>query len=72
MEALQITPLLATDWHAVRQIYWEGIQTGHATFEEQPPTWAAWDTAHLKACRLVARIDGTVVGWAALSPVSSR
>lgn len=72
MEALQITPLLATDWPAVRQIYWEGIQTGHATFEEQPPEWAAWDTAHLQACRLVARIDGTVVGWAALSPVSSR
>jgi len=72
MEAIQITPLLKADWHAVRQIYGEGIQTGHATFEEEPPTWTAWDTAHLEACRLVARIDGTVVGWAALSPVSSR
>jgi len=72
MDALQISPLVATDWPDVRQIYWEGIQTGHATFEEQPPTWEAWDAAHLNTCRLVARIDGTIVGWAALSPVSSR
>jgi len=72
MKTVEITPLLPTDWPDVRQIYWEGIQTGHATFEENPPDWATWDASHLKVCRLVARANGAVVGWAALSPVSSR
>ena len=60
-------------WPAVKTIYEAGIATGNATFETQAPTWEAWDTAHLSHSRLVA-VDaaGTVRGWAALSPVSSR
>jgi L-amino acid N-acyltransferase YncA len=60
------------DWPAVRAIYLEGIATKNATFETDAPEWEKWDSSHLKACRLVARLDGQVVGWAALSPVSSR
>jgi L-amino acid N-acyltransferase YncA len=60
------------DWPAVRAIYFEGIATKNATFETDAPEWEKWDSSHLKACRLVARLDGQVVGWAALSPVSSR
>jgi phosphinothricin acetyltransferase len=60
------------DWPAVRAIYLEGIATKNATFETEAPAWEKWDAAHLKNCRLVARLDGQVVGWAALSPVSSR
>ena len=60
------------DWDAVSAIYREGIVTGQATFEEEAPSWAAWNDGHLTTCRLVARVDDTVVGWAALSPVSER
>jgi phosphinothricin acetyltransferase len=67
-----IRPLDAGDWPAVRAIYAEGIATGNATFEQEPPAWEAWDRSHLATCRLVAEHDGRVVGWAALSPVSDR
>lgn len=63
---------MAADWPAVRAIYAEGIATRNATFETDTPEWGAWDRAHLDACRLVARVDGEVAGWAALSPVSDR
>jgi L-amino acid N-acyltransferase YncA len=57
----------------VRAIYEQGIATGNATFETQAPDWAVWDRAHLAHSRLVAVNDvGMVLGWAALSPVSSR
>src|ERR687894_429293 len=60
------------DWEAVRAIYLEGIATGNATFETDAPDWETWDEGRLKDARLVARSEGRVVGWAALSPVSSR
>lgn len=67
-----IETLTAADWPAVRAIYEEGIATGQATFETAAPDWVAWDTARRPDCRLVARRGRAVVGWAALSPVSSR
>lgn len=67
-----IKPMTPADWPVVRAIYEEGIATGHATFETNTPDWTAWDAAHLPDCRLVARQDGQIIGWAALSPVSSR
>jgi phosphinothricin acetyltransferase len=69
---LVIEPLTADDWGAVRSIYLEGIATGNATFETDAPDWESWDRGRLQKCRLVARTGGQVVGWAALSPVSSR
>ena len=60
------------DWEEVRSIYLEGIATGHATFETEAPGREAWDGGHLAQCRLVARGEGRVLGWAALSPVSRR
>lgn len=60
------------DWLAVSAIYAEGIATGHATFETTVPAWEVWDAGHLPNCRLVAEMNGQVVGWVALSRVSSR
>jgi len=71
-EELQIDAMQTGDWDAVRSIYLEGIATNNATFETDVPDWEVWDSAHLSACRLVAREGGTVVGWAALSRVSAR
>jgi len=64
--------MLPGDWPAVRAIYREGIDTGNATFEEQPPDWEEWDSAHLHDGRLVAVLDGLVVAWASLTSVSGR
>ena len=67
-----IITMAAADWERVRAIYLEGIATGNATFETAAPSWEQWDAAHLPFARLVARQKGTLVGWAALSPVSQR
>lgn len=67
-----IEPLRPEDWSAVRAIYLEGIATGNATFETAVPDWDEWDAKHRPDCRLVARLSGQVIGWTALSPVSSR
>jgi phosphinothricin acetyltransferase len=69
---LDIGEMTAGDWDSVRAIYLEGIATGQATFETEAPTWERWDAAHHRFGRLVARLGGRVVGWAALSPVSRR
>jgi L-amino acid N-acyltransferase YncA len=66
-----IRDLRPDDWPAVRAIYEEGIRSGDATFETQTPSWERWDAAHPEL-RLVAERDGSVVGWAALSPASGR
>ncbi|MAU27050.1 MAG: N-acetyltransferase [Muricauda sp.] len=60
------------DWPKVAQIYAEGIATGFATFEIEVPDYESWNVGHVKPCRLVAENGGSVIGWAALSPVSSR
>jgi L-amino acid N-acyltransferase YncA len=72
-----IAPMLPEDWPAVREIYREGIATGNATFETELPNWQKWDSSHRQDCRLVARDPARVpqvrlLGWAALSPVSTR
>jgi len=69
---LAIDGLRSEDWEQVRAIYLEGIATGHATLETTAPPWEKWDADHLRQPRLVARDGSTVLGWAALSPVSGR
>jgi phosphinothricin acetyltransferase len=71
-EELRIERMAVDDWQDVRSIYLEGIATGNATFEQSAPEWETWHAAHLKECRLVARLHKGLVGWAALTPVSGR
>ncbi len=70
--SIAILGLAAADWDDVRRIYAEGIATGNATMETEPPPWESWDKAHRPDCRLVAREGTRMVGWAALSRVSER
>lgn len=72
MSDLTIEVLRPEHWEAVARIYADGIATGNATFETAVPSWEVWDGAHLDRHRLVALDGGVVVGWAALSAVSSR
>jgi L-amino acid N-acyltransferase YncA len=69
--AVSLRDLRPDDWPAVRSIYDEGMRGGDATFETEPPSWERWNAAHPEL-RLVAERDGSVVGWAALAPVSAR
>jgi len=70
--AVALRELTPDDWPAVADIYWDGMRTGLATFETEVPSWDEWDAAHLPQHRIVAELDGEVIGWAALSPASTR
>lgn len=69
---MEIIFLLPTHWGFVKRIYKEGIDTGNATFQKVIPTWEEWNEAHEKNCRLIAYENEIIIGWAALTPVSSR
>jgi L-amino acid N-acyltransferase YncA/DNA-binding transcriptional ArsR family regulator len=60
------------DLAVVRDIYAEGVATRNATFETEVPTAKALASKWLAGHRWVAELDGRVVGWTAISPVSSR
>lgn len=67
-----IRDLEPADWPAVEAIYRQGIEAGNATFESETPSWEHFDAGKRPDLRLVAVVQGTIVGWAAASPVSSR
>jgi L-amino acid N-acyltransferase YncA len=70
--SVELRGLTEDDWAAVADVYWDGMRDGLATFETEVPSWEAWDAGHFAEHRLVAELLGEVVGWAALSPASSR
>jgi phosphinothricin acetyltransferase len=67
-----IDQMRASDWEHVRSIYLEGVRSGNSTFETDAPSWEKWNEGHLPFARLVMRDEESVLGWAALSPVSKR
>jgi L-amino acid N-acyltransferase YncA len=69
---IEIREMAVEDWGQVQAIYLAGITTGQATFENESPNWAQWNTAHLPKPRLVAISQEKLCGWAALSQVSAR
>ena len=70
--SIELRALTEDDWTAVADIYWDGMRDGLATFETEVPSWEAWDRVHLPDHRLVAELLGEVVGFAVLSPASTR
>jgi phosphinothricin acetyltransferase len=73
VERVVVRELRPEDWPEVHRIYAQGIATGDATFETEPPSWETFDAGRLRTPRLVAEGEGgDVIGWAVLSPVSSR
>jgi L-amino acid N-acyltransferase YncA len=69
---MEIIAMLDSHWDAVKLIYTQGMATGNATFQTEAPSWEEWNKGHLKHCRIVGINNKEVVGWAALSPVSTR
>lgn len=68
---MEIRNLLPEHWPTIKSIY-EGILTGHASFQAFPADWDEWDRHYLSHSRLVTIEGQRTVGWAALGPVSSR
>lgn len=60
------------DADAVLRIYQAGLDGGQASFETEAPDWPRFDSGRHPDHRYVAEIDGTIVGWVAISPVSTR
>ncbi|EAR02469.1 GNAT family N-acetyltransferase [Maribacter sp. HTCC2170] len=69
---MHIYAMAPKDWESVSKIYKAGINTGCATFEKKVPSYEDWDKAHISSCRIVIKENDKVIGWAALSTVSSR
>lgn len=72
---IHIQPATLADWPDIERIYREGIRTGHATFQTEAdiPAGERWFADHM-ADLVFKAVDeaGALLGWAALSPVSSR
>jgi phosphinothricin acetyltransferase len=68
----EIVRMTADHWPRVAQIYELGIATGNATFEAEPPSWERFGSSRLMQHSAVAVDSGTVIGWVAVGPVSSR
>jgi L-amino acid N-acyltransferase YncA/DNA-binding transcriptional ArsR family regulator len=71
---LTIRPMCAGDAEPVLAVYQAGLDAGDASFETGAPSWAAFDAGRLAGHRHVATADdtGELLGWVAVSPVSSR
>ncbi len=69
---MQIEPMTEEHAAAVLAIYQAGIDEGNATFETRAPAWDEFTAARLPDHRYVTRAGGDVLGWVAVSAVSSR
>ncbi len=69
-----LLPMQSVDYPSVSRIFTQGIESGNATYDTSAAVWEDWDAKHLLHSRWVVKSvdEGSVLGWAALSPVSSR
>ncbi len=65
--------MIPSDWAEVERIYAAGIESGNATFTESTPPMEDFFAGRIPGLNLVATsTDGTVQGWAAATPTSTR
>lgn len=69
---MEIISIEKHHYQDIANIYKQGIETGVATFETSVPTWETWNDSKLLHSRFVAVDHNEVLGWIALSKVSSR
>ena len=65
-------PVTDDDMPTVLAIYDEGLATRNATFETKLPTAKQLRAKWVPGMAWVAELDGQVVGWTAVTPVSDR
>lgn len=69
---MEIKPITKDNFSELLEIYGQGLATNIATFQNELPTWEEWDKGHLGSCRISLYENDRMLGWSALSPVSSR
>lgn len=70
-----IRPLRRADFGQVQQIYLLGLETGHATYEAEAPSWEKFSKAKIPETMYVAveaKDDAKVLGWVTAAQVSTR
>lgn len=67
-----IRPMREDDYDQVAEIQLSGLNTGHATYEAQIPTWEEFNTHKFPDLMFVADEDGTILGWVTASKFSYR
>ena len=67
-----IQKFVKENWNDVSEIYRQGLLTRNATFETEVPDYENWIKKFHDHLLWVAILDGNVVGWAGLQPVSVR
>ena len=73
MFEFEVVPMTDAHADAVLAIYQDGLDSGNASFQTEAPDWSVFDAGKLSNHRFVAIAqDGVVLGWVAVSPVSSR
>ena len=71
----RIRPFTAADYPQMREIYEQGLNTGHATYETRSLTFDEFKSAKIMASVHVAveeDDDSKVLGWVSAAPISSR
>ncbi|MEN4760777.1 N-acetyltransferase family protein [Chryseobacterium sp. C39-AII1] len=69
---MEIKPITNDNFSEVIEIYNQGLATNIATFQNDSPQWEEWDKGHLAFCRISIYDNDKMIGWASLTPVSSR
>jgi len=69
---IEIRSIKTPDIAQVLEIYQQGLDLGYATFNTVCPSPEAWDRSHHPFCRIGAYEGDLLVGWSAISPVSTR
>lgn len=69
---MEIKPITKDNFSELLEIYGQGLATNIATFQNELPTWEEWDKGHLGSCRISLYENDRMLGWSALSSVSSR
>ncbi len=61
------------DWNDVKNIYQNGIDTGHATFQTSAPeNYPQFMESRGANSTIIALINNVTIGWASVSPISNR
>lgn len=69
---MEIRPITKDNFSEVVDIYKQGLATNIATFQNDLPQWEDWNKGHLDFCRISIYENNKMLGWTALTPVSSR
>ena len=69
---MDFRPITKDNFPELVEIYNQGLNTQIATFQNDLPIWEIWDKGHHAFCRFGAYESNEMLGWTALTPVSSR